>query len=346
MKTKTIKHPIRFASCLRQAFTLVELLVVIAIIGILAGLLLPAINGARESARAAKCKSNLHQISLATDLFHDTFKAYPPARYKPRPDAISEYACGGSESTWLVRIMPFLDESAATHQWDQNQGYVQNDEKVRQIATAVYRCPSRRTSAQSTGSGIVTSATTEYITLPCGCKVPRSGVTEQTARGAVGDYGGNHGDLTPGSAGLPTDFYYGGNGTGVIISSHAKCDGLKPYDWADKITKASITDGLSHTIVVGEMHVPIGKLTQQGDAFIFNGDEFQNSTRVGGPTAPIVQDLYDDLNGLVSWGSWHVGMCHFAFADGSVRSISNATETEILGRLCSRFDGKTEIHRD
>lgn len=64
-------------------FTLVELLVVIAMIGILVGLLLPAVQAAREAARSTQCKNNLHQISLATSMFHDTFRAYPPARYQP-----------------------------------------------------------------------------------------------------------------------------------------------------------------------------------------------------------------------------------------------------------------------
>ncbi len=340
-------NPHRPRFCMRSAFTLVELLVVIAIIGILASLMLPAVNGARESARAAKCKSNLHQISLATDLFHDTFRAYPPARYQPRPNSPTEYACGGSESTWLVRIMPFLDESVAAHQWDHGKKYSEASDRVRSIASGVYRCPSRRTASQSIGQGTVVGTEVEWITLPCGCKVSKVTSGGVEAFGAVGDYGGNHGDLSPGSFGLETDFYYGGNGTGVIITSHAKCDGDKPYDWADRIDRASITDGVSHTIVVGEMHVPINRLTRSPyDAFIFNGDQFQNSTRVGGPTVPIVQDLYDETNGLVSWGSWHVGICHFAFADGSVRSLSSGIDTETLGYFCNRRDGKTTVQRD
>ena len=65
-----------------------------------------------------------------------------------------------------------------------------------------------------------------------------------------------------------------------------------------------------------------------------------HAARVGGPTVPIVQDLRDELNGLVAWGSWHKGVCNFALADGSVRAISNRLDTEALGNLCHRSDGQ------
>ncbi len=330
-----------------QAFTLVELLVVLAIIGILACLTLPAVSQAREAARAAKCKSNLHQIELATDMFHDTFNAYPPARYQPRPDSPPEMACGGSESTWLARILPYLDNVAAAKMWDHSAPYSTQSELARVIATDIYRCPSRRSSGQNFGRGYVIAAKMEWVILPCGCRVRQPGSSTVVASGAVGDYGGNHGDLSPGAYGLPTDFYYGGNGNGIIVTSHAECvDGL-PVDWTDRVTRASVTDGLSNTIMLGEMHATLGKLTQSPfDAFIYNGEEFQNSTRVGGPTVPIVQDIRDESNGLVSWGSWHVGLCHFAFADGSIRSVSNTIDTDVLGEFCNRRDGRVSIRSE
>jgi prepilin-type N-terminal cleavage/methylation domain-containing protein len=92
----------------RRAFTLVELLVVIAIIGVLVALLLPAVQAARESARRTSCSSNLRQIGLAMQNYHDQNQAFPIG--------VSNNVAGagnGSDGnwTWPARILPFIEQS-------------------------------------------------------------------------------------------------------------------------------------------------------------------------------------------------------------------------------------------
>ena len=90
----------RLSAKKKSGFTLVELLVVIAIIGILIAMLLPAVQAAREAARQTQCANNLKQIGLAVHNFHDAHGGIPPA-----------YLSGAGHATWLVLIMPYLEQS-------------------------------------------------------------------------------------------------------------------------------------------------------------------------------------------------------------------------------------------
>lgn len=322
-----------------RGFTLIELLVVIAILGLLAALLLPAVQAAREAARASTCRNHLRQLSLAAELFHDANGAYPPARYQSRPGEPIESACGGQETTWVARILPYTEQAGAAAGWDLSRPYAEHPDDVRESGSPVFWCPTRRDRSRSVGQGAVVTTTTQYWTLPCGCKVPVVTSASTLVSGAVGDYGGNHGDLSPGAAGLPNDFYYGGNGNGVIISSRARCAGDRPLDWLDRVAHREVLDGLSNTFLLGEMHVPLGKLQRSPeDAFLFNADNLFHSARVGGPTVPIARSMRAEGNALAGWGSWHSEICHFALCDGSVRAVSASIDTEVLARLGNRAD--------
>ncbi len=321
----------------RVAFTLIELLVVIAIIAVLIALLVPAVQRVREAAAMTQCRNNLKQIALAVLNFHDSEKAFPPARIVERPTGEDPpyLKAGGEHPTWLVRIMPYIEQDAAFNQWNLSQRFQDHPEPVRHFAVSTYLCPSRR----GTGNAVCPSSMGKPIVLPCGCTFPGKPVFG----GATGDYAGNHGDLSPGTSGLPTDFQWGGNGTGVLISSRGIAINNEPIRWYDKIRISSITDGTSNTFLAGEMHVPQGKLNAAPEnGPVYDGSRFYHMSRVGGPGVPIAQGPNDDVfgMGLFAFGSWHTGVCQFAYSDGRVSSVSTTVSTTILERLCHRADGQ------
>ncbi|AMV16713.1 DUF1559 domain-containing protein [Planctomyces sp. SH-PL14] len=105
----------RESSSRRCGFTLIELLVVIAIIAILVSLLLPAVQSAREAARAAQCKNNLKQIGLAMHNFHEARGALPHLWAHGPPNATNPAACKPARSP-LMLLLPFLDQAAVYNQ--------------------------------------------------------------------------------------------------------------------------------------------------------------------------------------------------------------------------------------
>ena len=99
------------ASFRKRGFTLVELLVVIAIIGILIGLLLPAVQAAREAPRRMQCTNNLKQIGLALQNYHDTNLYFPPIRTSPA-DPNGGLSAAWGDVSFYVALYPFMEQSA------------------------------------------------------------------------------------------------------------------------------------------------------------------------------------------------------------------------------------------
>ena len=99
----------------RPAFTLIELLVVIAIIAVLVAILLPAVQQAREAARASQCRNNMKQLGVAMHGYHETFGTFPADAvwvYQPGPNAQPRHY------SWLVAILPQLDQAAVYNKLD------------------------------------------------------------------------------------------------------------------------------------------------------------------------------------------------------------------------------------
>src|SRR6185312_1988919 len=105
----------------RSAFTLVELLVVIAIIGILIALLLPAVQAAREAARRSTCSSNLKQLAIALQNYHDVHLVFPPSCFNQgwtnsASGGVISPAYGAGQmamnTTGFVVLLPYIEQQA------------------------------------------------------------------------------------------------------------------------------------------------------------------------------------------------------------------------------------------
>lgn len=100
----------RTASKTRLGLTLVELLAVIAIVGVLAALLLPAVQQAREAARRIQCASRLRQVGLALSNYESTFRRFPGTAVGP--GRVSHHSCTTGYYSWQASILPYLDHQS------------------------------------------------------------------------------------------------------------------------------------------------------------------------------------------------------------------------------------------
>jgi prepilin-type N-terminal cleavage/methylation domain-containing protein/prepilin-type processing-associated H-X9-DG protein len=328
----------------REAFTLVELLVVITIIGILMGLLLPAVQAAREAGRRTQCQNNLKQLGLAM-LQHETAKRYLPTAgwgyaWAGDPDRGSGIKQPGG---WTYCILPYIDQSALSRLGaglaDGNGNSTSPKAKalVQLITTplAVLHCPSRRQFKLYTNSNGQNN---------CG---PASAV-------ARSDYAANGGDNNLDDATQST-FLGGGQ-------PNSYSQGDDPTYWAHlqrntgvclqhtELPLAKVTDGPSNTYLVGEKYLSTDNyengVDPGDDQTAYSGFNWDVVRSCGNATtyqASNYQAPQQDRPGSANpwnFGSAHPGSFTITFCDGSVHDISYSIDPETHRRLCNRADGQ------
>jgi len=319
----------------RRGFTLVELLVVIAIIGILVALLLPAIQAAREAARRSQCTTNLKNIALALQNYHDVHKEFPPAiTLRDINDPILNDSRLYKPS-WAHLILPHLEEQALHDTFDftvkltdptvGSRNYV-----ARGTELPVMLCPSDN------------GRNNPFVDLDSGGSWAR------------GNYGYNAFEFWPNQFLWPT--FSTDPKLRPLYKVNMGMGGFMLADGSQKqtLSLAKIIDGATHTIALAEMRVGLSPRDRRGVWSMgmcgsnfhcrhaatginscngFDDDLFGDSKvkdDVGDATLQtecMHPDVGVNASGQSTVRSRHPGGAHVAMADGSVHFLSDFIDT-------------------
>ena len=315
-----------------KAFTLVELLVVIAIIGILIGMLLPAVQQVREAARRVQCANQMRQWALAMHNYESANMEFPPGLNVPIESDDDEraglffddtdFADGtiismppirDTFSNWMIATFPFIE---------QNNLFSTLDLSVRE-----------RDSNAAGGETAISTTVIESLICP-------SDVSDRVINSFQDFWFG-------------VNSYFGVAGTRSHFVNRITNDGILFQN--SSVTFGEITDGASNTLLVGERFSQddewAGFRTRRGWAW---ANALASQDCLIGSLEPINYQLPDGVGGtnkspsrdfearkLNSFSSGHPGGANFAAADGSTHFLTNQSTAslEALQALCIRNDG-------
>jgi len=218
-------------------------------------------------------------------------------------------------ATWAVLLMPYLEAENHYDLWNLGRPYREQSSNATQINISYLFCPSRRT----------------HKNVPYSVDSPPGGLSDFAACS-----GNGNGD--------------GDKANGVFIRANiVETSNGTITHWDGQVTIAKISDGTSHTILIGEKHVRSN--TDWGtreDRTVYYATNANNYRRFAGPgpnyPADDVYALQEQSNLQTvanrSFGSEHPGVCQFVFCDGSVQTLQRTIDLTILGWLANRDDGQ------
>jgi len=341
----------------KSGFTLVELLVVIAIIGMLVGLLLPAVQQAREAARNMQCGNNLKQLALAAMNVESQAKTLPGGgwgyHWMGDPDGGFGQKQPGS---WCYQILPMLEQNAlfmlpADGQVPESPTDTQKSKskEMQSVPLPAFTCPSRRTTLLYPTKGY-SNLENSHMANP-GCKTDYAGNwgTNNNSKGNNHDYVGKSPSENATFRSQNSWPNFSSQQTGVFFAySH--------------VTVGEIRDGMSNTFMIGEKFVQprlydsinlgSGGLDGSDDYTMlygadvdqlrttYCGDWSGTSFSRGSNARPPIQDR-DGFGQVTAWyGSAHAGAFGMAMCDASVHRVSYSIDGEVYTAKGSRADGQ------
>ena len=308
----------------RSAFTLIELLVVIAIIGVLIGLLVPAVQQVRAASARLSCQNNLKQLGLALHHFHDA-NLYFPAGYvdgNTNPNSTPDNDVGPGWG-WASYLLPYLELDNVHKQINFKQPVGTGvNAQVSQLSQTIFQCPA---DPNQQAFPVYDSSFTNPIATVAHSNYVACNGWQECFNGASGNP-----QPGPGADGLAG--VYGSAGRGAFYRN-------------SRTTIAAVTDGLSSTIFAGERSSNHSPSTWTG-AVLGGRCPAWMATQPPVPNAPPPGPAYDNADygeALVlahcnathlpnadfpiydpdTFYSMHTGGANFLLGDGSVRFISS-----------------------
>jgi prepilin-type N-terminal cleavage/methylation domain-containing protein/prepilin-type processing-associated H-X9-DG protein len=303
-------QPIRTSQ--RRGVTLIELLVATAIIGMLAALLLPAVQQAREAARRTQCKNNLKQIALAALEFHDNYGKFPAGGH---PAVGISPPTGGTNL--FVELLPYIDQANLYDEWDlyDNRNNVTAGTQAHVIP--ILLCPSDP--------------------LPETVVEPTAAATKAPAwsRGFYGiiSYGGNAGTRsTP--LGARDGIFWVDSSVGFKDITDGPSNTLlfgERYhlDQVWELRNDELQAGIDSLAHHGKWGFVAGLGGVMANVTLHTAVKINYRMPAGGDSAALGDRL-------CAFGSGHTGGANFAFADGSVHFLSESMSLQILQYLSTR----------
>ncbi len=314
-----------------SGFTLLELLIVITIIGILIGLLLPAVQKVREAANRVKCSNNLKQMGLALHLYHDEQGKFPWAGKNASQDPLQWPETGAAVAPANPQPASGLPSNwpGSSNEWynrGANYGVWPDEYSWAFQLIPVIRQDMRGLDTATQRQSIMNEPISFYY-----CSSLRSGRRTNATNRL--DYAMCAGATWAGT-------------TGAAQPSFSVFDGVAIRSYCGKVRFIDVTDGLSNTLLVAEKNVALQTATTYSSAYGGDNESWANpgwDEDVLRTTAnPPMKNQVENINRTgadARFGSSHSGGFYSLLCDGSVRFVTYNIALDMLRNLARRSDG-------